>query len=93
MIHQHSIEAYHSEADKLSRRAWLVLAWIDMHGPATDREVMQGMGFQEPNSVRPRITELIGAGLLIEKASKRCPVTGKTVRIVSMPPRQLELVS
>ncbi len=48
---------------QLARRAAAILAWLAAHGPATDREVMRGLGFVEPNAVRPRISELIDAGL------------------------------
>lgn len=84
MMHANSLSAYHSEEVKLSKRAEAVLAWIQLHGPHTDREVMQGMGFAEPNAVRPRITELIDAGRLMEVGDVRCPVTGKTVRRVDI---------
>lgn len=93
MIHENSLAAYYSEADRLSRRAWLVLAYVKSHGPLTDRQVMHGMGFKEPNCVRPRITELIDAGKLQEIRSIRCPETGKTVRVVAVPPAQMELLA
>lgn len=93
MMHANSLSAYRSEADRLSKRAWLVLAYLSNHGPLTDRQVMEGMGFKEPNAVRPRITELVGAGKLLEVRSTRCPVTGKTVRVVGIPPRQMELIA
>jgi predicted HTH transcriptional regulator len=83
-MHPHSLDAYRAEESKLSKRAEAVLTWITEHGPHTDREVMQGMGFTEPNAVRPRITELIDAGKLMEVCSVRCPVTGKTVRRVDI---------
>jgi predicted HTH transcriptional regulator len=83
-VHANSLAAYEAEETKLSARAQAVLAWISQHGPHTDREVMKGMGFQEPNSVRPRITELIDAGKLMEVCSRRCPVTGKSVRVVDV---------
>lgn len=83
-VHENSVEAFHSQEAKLSRRAEAVLAWVTKHGPHTDREVMEGMGFREPNSVRPRITELIDAHKLMEVCNVRCPVTGKTVRKVDI---------
>jgi predicted HTH transcriptional regulator len=93
-MHQNSLSAYRSEETKLSRRAEAILAWIVLNGPRTDREVMQGMGFGEPNQVRPRITELIEAGKLMEVCSRRDTATGKTVRVVDIRrPRQLELVA
>ena len=93
MIHPNSLAAYQSEADRLSKRAWLILAFITHNGPKTDRQVMEGMGFKEPNSVRPRITELIEAGKLLEVTSVRCPTTVKTVRVVNVPPKQMELLA
>lgn len=93
-IHDNSIAAYRSEESKLSRRARAVLEWITTHGPRTDRQVMEGMGFREPNQVRPRITELIDAGKLMEVCNVTCPITGKTVRKVDIRrPRQEALFS
>lgn len=83
-VHQHSAEAYYSEQGKLSRRAQRILDWIELHPKVTDREVMIGLGFTDMNAVRPRITEAIEAGALIEVSAKRCSVTGKTVRIVDL---------
>lgn len=83
-VHANSIAAYRSEESKLSRRAQLVLEYITDTGPQTDRQVMRGMGFSEPNSVRPRITELIELGKLMEVGDVKCPETGKTVRRVDI---------
>jgi predicted HTH transcriptional regulator len=92
-IHQNSLAAYHAEESRLSKRAEAVFSWIQQNGPHTDRDVMRGMGFKEPNAVRPRITELIDAGRLAELRSVRCPETGKTVRVVGIPRAQQELFS
>lgn len=93
-VHQNSIEAFYSEQTKLSRRAADVLWFIREHGARTDREVMQGLGFAEPNAVRPRITELMEQGLLVEAGNTRCKWTGKTVRLVDIPrPQQARLFS
>lgn len=83
-VHPHSAQAYHEEELRLSRRAKRIIDWLELHPKATDREVMQGLGYSDMNAVRPRITEAIGAGALVEVAEKRCPVTGKTVRIVDL---------
>lgn len=93
VMHENSLQAYRQERKKLTQRALLVLAWIDLNGPATDRQVMHGLKFSEPNAVRPRITELVDAGMLVEVESVRCSETGKTVRVVGRPPRQLELLA
>lgn len=84
MIHQHSIAAYHAELPKLSRRALRILDWLELHPKKTDREIMLGLGFTDMNSVRPRITEAVESGALVEVGEKRCPVTGKLVRIVDL---------
>lgn len=82
--HPNSLEAYASEEVKLSTRAQAILSWIELHGPHTDREVMVGMGFTDMNAVRPRVSELILAGRLMEVCSVKCEVTGKTVRKVDV---------
>lgn len=84
MIHEHSRVAYHAELPKLSRRAAAIIAWLELHPRKTDREVMLGMGFTDMNSVRPRITEAIDMGSLVEVGEKVCPMTRKTVRIVDL---------
>jgi hypothetical protein len=84
LIHAHSIEAYHSEQPRLSRRALAILAWLAEHGAATDREIVNGMGFSDMNCVRPRVTEAIESGALVEVGEKRCSMTGKNVRIVDL---------
>ena len=92
-IHANSIAAYHSSGLMISRRAQMVIDWVRANGQATDRQVMRGLGFVEPGAVRPRITELIGIGALREVGSTRCPATGKTVRLVDVPPVQGALFS
>lgn len=84
MIHQHSIEAFHVERGRLSRRTLRILDWIELHPCVTDREVMHGLGYSDMNAVRPRITEAVDAGALVEVGEKRCQVTGKTVRVVDL---------
>jgi predicted HTH transcriptional regulator len=83
-MHEHSLEAYRSERHELSARSQSVFDWLKQHGPATDRQVMFGLGFREPNSVRPRITELIDSGLVREVGSTKDQFSGKTVRRVDV---------
>lgn len=85
-IHEHSIQSFHQElsSSRIGRRAQKIVAWLRLHGPATDREVKDGLGFADMNSVRPRITEAVEAGLILEVSERRCPVTGKTVRVVDL---------
>lgn len=93
-IHANSIAAFHAEEARLSKRAEAVLKWITKHGPHTDREVMAGMGFPDMNNVRPRITELVKAGRLMEVGDVVCPLTRKSVRCVDIRrARQLSLIA
>ena len=81
-MHANSRKAHREESAKLNGRAAAILAYLREHGPATDRQVRDGMGFADMNAVRPRLTELIGAGLAVECGSVKCECTGKTVRKV-----------
>jgi predicted HTH transcriptional regulator len=81
-IHANSLAAYHSTPCERSERAAAVLAVIREQGPMTDRQVMRALKFSEPNAVRPRITELVKDGALVEVGSVRDEITGKTVRLV-----------
>ena len=94
MIHANSLAAFHSELPRLSAREWAIYEWIVKHGPATDRQVMIGLGFTDMNAVRPRCTELIDANRLMEVGDIRCPTTGKMVRRLDIrrPRGQLALI-
>jgi predicted HTH transcriptional regulator len=81
-MHANSLAAYHSTPLERSERRAAVLSVIREHGPITDRQVMQKLGFHEPNAVRPRITELIKSGEVFEAGGVKDSVTGKTVRLV-----------
>lgn len=83
-IHDNSREAYHAEQPKLSRRARLVRDWLAKNGKATDRDIATGLGFVDMNAVRPRVTELVDAGIAVEVGSKTCCRTGRRVRVVDL---------
>jgi hypothetical protein len=93
-MHDNSVVAYGDiNADgTLSTRAAEILRHCmrDLQ-PRTDRQIAQEMKFTDMNCVRPRITELIGAGLLRESGSITCPVTRKRVRLVRPFAQQSEL--
>lgn len=82
MIHENSRTAYHQELPGLHTRALDVLAWIKVKGAVTDRECAAGMGYPHRSFVQPRISTLIKDGFLEECGKTKCPVTGKTVRLV-----------
>jgi hypothetical protein len=82
-IHHNSIEAFDAIEDERSERAELIYRrLLNAPRPMTDRELMAALGFQDPNAVRPRITELIDNRWLVETGSVECPVTSKRVRRV-----------
>lgn len=82
--HSNSVESFAGERrnGRIGRRSEAVLlALRSLPTPPTDRQVAEALGFVDLNAVRPRITELIEAGLAVEVGAVSCPVTGKTVRI------------
>ncbi len=83
-MHDNSLDAYAKELPRLSRRAMLIHAEVVLGGPGTDRQIMNRMGFTDMNAVRPRISEMIDLGVLREVATKKCPTTGKRVRVVDL---------
>ena len=83
-VHENSRKAYHEERPKLSKRCADILHGMRHGAMLTDRDIMGHMGFTDMNAVRPRITELIDAGYLMEVGKVKCPVTGKTVRVVGV---------
>lgn len=89
-IHPNSIKAWRQgSAELFGQRHREILAVFRASKVflMTDREVMAALGSQDPNRVRPRITELIKSGVLAEApGSTRCAVTGKTVRLVGLAP-------
>ena len=52
--------------------------------PLVDREVMNELGFNDPNTVRPRITEMISKNILKQVDTRRDGITGKLVRLVTV---------
>ena len=84
-VHSNSVNAYYEGLldSSFSKREALILDALKYLGSATDREVMDHLGFQDTNKVRPRLTELINdAGILEECGHKYDSYTEKNVRIV-----------
>lgn len=82
-MHINSIAAYREEFDKLSQRSKAIYFYLLNAGVArTDRMILGAIfGEGDMNMVRPRITELLQDGWLVETGSVK-DVTGKTVRLV-----------
>lgn len=82
MTHENSIIAYHDTHTERRVRKEAVLA-IYQEWPQVrfaDREIMIKLGFKDMNAVRPRITELVDAGVLIECGKIKDGLTKRTVR-------------
>ena len=64
-----------------SKREQAIIDYIRIRRPMTDRQIKEGMGFEEMNQVRPAITAMHDAGRMFEYGSTTCPKTGRTVRV------------
>lgn len=67
-----------------SERQKRIIAWLRLHGASTDRQICEGLQFRDMNSVRPRVTELLNAYILVEVGTTKDHLTGKPVRIVAL---------
>lgn len=81
MIHRNSIQSFHEIRDKLNGKHQVIWDAFKSSENLTDRMVKDMLGFEDMNSVRPRITELVKNGYLVEVDRSKCPVTGKKVRV------------
>jgi hypothetical protein len=92
-MHVNSIVAYwEGRQEAFSKRELAVLGVFARLQVASDREIMLALGFVDMNSVRPRISELLKEGLLVEVGQQPDPITGKIVRLVAvaMDPRKAQ---
>ncbi len=84
-MHTNTLTAHRKVRGELAERNRRILDYLDYLGSGwrlTDREIKDGIGLDDMNSVRPRITELIRDGFAVECGKARCQVTGQTVRLV-----------
>lgn len=65
---------------KEARRQQLLEAIME-HGPMTVDELMDLLGYHDPNKVRPRLTELTDAGALCTVGKRRSRRSGKMVAV------------
>jgi predicted HTH transcriptional regulator len=94
-VSPNSVNAYYTEKPKLNGRRKLIFECIKKLQPVTDRQIMRHLGFTDPNTTRPRVTELIKLGYLVEVSNTKDKTTNKTVRQVAVKPdkpEQLRLV-
>jgi len=84
-MHINSLLAYYADIRKFNKREKLIYGHLTMlDRPATDREVKDILfGFtSDMNACRPRISDLIRKGWLVEVDKVKDRVTGKRVRRV-----------
>ncbi len=85
-MHTNTLTTHRKVRGELAERNRRILDYLDYLGSSggrlTDREIKDGIGLDDMNSVRPRITELIRDGWAVECGRARCHVTGQTVRLV-----------
>jgi predicted transcriptional regulator len=85
MIHPNSTEAYHeneSTGKGESHRRNIVKLLKETGESMTDREIQSRLGVLEKSNIQPEVTRLRQAGVIEESGKVKCPVTGKTVRVV-----------
>lgn len=84
--HANSINAREAIKTDAQRRCEMIINYLVRQGPSTDRQVLNGLfpGREDMNLVRPRISDLIRVGTLIEHSEVRDPKTGRKVRRVQL---------
>lgn len=79
MIQQTSINSFIECQIYLSDAQNEVYNYLKRCDESTDREICEGLGYSDPNKIRPRRFELVELGLVSEGAKRKCAITGKTV--------------
>lgn len=88
-LHPNSLDAYYDgRREVFPRRSAEILAVLSTLGEASDRQVCEHLGFTDMNAVRPRVTELLDAGVLEETGCRVDPVTERRVRVVRIVPKR-----
>ena len=83
-MHTNSLIAYYDERKKFNKREKLVYGQLAFGGTQTDREIKDAIfsANVDMNAVRPRISDLIAKGWIIECGKVKDKVTHKLVRIL-----------
>lgn len=91
-VHDNSIQTfYETEQDREKRRAEVFEVYVKAGRSMTDREVCKALGYNDLNAVRPRCSELVDEGLLIEVGKTRCPITNRRVRLMRVREREAQM--
>ncbi len=84
-MHSHSLAAHEHHQDEHKGRKGLILECLALRcKPMTDRQILEALypDSDDMNRVRPRITELVREGRLMEAGEIEDPDTHETVRKV-----------
>lgn len=65
-VHENSRRTYNHLNNTLNHRERVVLDGYYRHGAMADRQLKDHLGFDDMNDVRPRISDLIRKGLVVE---------------------------
>lgn len=86
MIHDNSRKSFEQIQDKVGKRCQMILNCLRKNPKGmSDRDVMLELGFTDPNTVRPRVTELIKRGMVEECLHMaECGITGRKVRLIRL---------
>lgn len=87
MTHRHSIESFKEMIRTGARNTRCLLIYkllTKYKKPKTDKQISAALGSQDPNYARPRITEMIKSGALVEAGETYDTKTQRTVRLVRL---------
>ncbi len=79
-MHANSLEAFDS-LDTAGRRAVVLAVYVASRIPLTDRECGEALGLTDLNGCKPRISEMVKAGVLVEVGKVKDQATKKSVRM------------
>jgi len=82
----HSFKREHASGRPYSYRRKIFEVLNQRAEPLSDRDMINILQAADVNNVRPEITRLVQDGILQECGEKKCPQTGRTVRIVRVAP-------
>jgi hypothetical protein len=82
-MHANSLAAY-ATSDFGDRERAILRILLGSSCPLCDREIMERLSFTDPNKVRPRVTEMIKAGILRECGNVPDAQTHRAVRTVGL---------
>lgn len=81
-IHDNSRDSWREEKPRVYGRRQQILSAFRTAGTLTDRGVANFLGWEDMNKVRPRITEMVDDGTLVEVGSVYCQKTRRLVRLL-----------